>query len=70
MLGPAAEPVLSDEDLAAEDVNGELLMVIPLPVWSRLRTASVEHALLVAAERGGAAAIHVLLRQAHLPIVD
>lgn len=31
ILGPAAEPALSDEHLAVADVNGELVTVIPLP---------------------------------------
>ncbi len=46
MLGPAVEPERPDEELAAEDINGELLAVIPLSVWSRIRLAALR--------RGGA----------------
>jgi hypothetical protein len=64
MLGPAAEPEQSDEQLAAEAVDGQLAVVLPLPAWQRIRLAGVEHAVLVAAELGGVAAVDVLLRQA------
>src|SRR5215469_6406228 len=47
MLGPATEPERTDEELAAEDVGGDLLAVIPFPVWSRIRTVGLEHAVLV-----------------------
>ncbi len=63
MLGPAAEPEQSDEQLAAEDVDGKLALVVPLPAWQRIRLAGVEHAVLVAAELGGVAAVDVLLHQ-------
>ena len=63
MLGAGAEPEQSDEQLAAEDVDGELALVVPLPTWQRIRLAGVEHAVLVAAELGGVAAVDVLLHQ-------
>ena len=49
MLGLMMEPEPTDEDLADDD-DGNLLAVIELPVWSRLRAAGVKHAVLVAAE--------------------
>ena len=52
MLGQGADPERSDDELAAEDVNGTLVAVIPLPTWSRIRLAGLDHAVLVAAERG------------------
>jgi hypothetical protein len=63
MLGPAAAPERADEELAAEDVNGELMAVISVPVWSRIRLAGLEHAVLVAAERGGLTDINSLIGQ-------
>jgi hypothetical protein len=62
MLGPAAEPERTDEELA-EDINGEPVAVIPLSVWLRIRIAGLEHAVLAAAERGGVAAVNVLIGQ-------
>ncbi len=64
MLGSAIEPELTDEELAAEDVDGDLLAVIQFPVWSRIRAAGLDHAVLVAAENGGLAAVKALLGQA------
>ena len=64
MLGPATEPERTDEELAAEDVNGNLLAVIQFPVWSRIRTVGLEHAVLVAAEHGGVAAVNARISQA------
>jgi hypothetical protein len=64
MLGPTTEPERTDEELAAEDVSGNLLAVIQFPVWSRIRTADLEHAVLVAAEDGGVAAVNVRITQA------
>jgi hypothetical protein len=52
MLGPTAEPERADQELAAEDVNGNLVVVISLPVWARIRLAGLEHAVLIAAEHG------------------
>jgi hypothetical protein len=69
-IGPMAEIEHSDEELAAEDVGGDLLAVIDFPAWSRIRTVTLEHALLVAAERGGLRALNVVLCQAHVASVD
>jgi hypothetical protein len=64
MLGPAKESERTDEELAAEDVGGNLLAVIQFPVWSRIRTVGLEHAVLVAAEDGGMAAVNARISQA------
>jgi hypothetical protein len=63
ILGPATEPERSDEELAAEEVGGDLLAFIPFAVWSRVRAAGLEHAVLVAAENGRSAAINAILGQ-------
>jgi hypothetical protein len=63
MLGPAVAPERADEELAAEDVNGELMADISVSVWSRIRLAGLEHAVLVAAERGGLTDINSLIGQ-------
>jgi hypothetical protein len=63
MLGPGAQPEQTDEELAAEEVNGNLVGVISPPVWSRIRLAGLELAVLVAAERGGAAEVDSLIAQ-------
>src|SRR5262249_24362561 len=64
MLGRTAEPERADDDLATEEVNGTLVAVLPVPVWSRLRLAGLEHAILAAAERGGPAAVNSLIARA------
>ncbi len=56
MTGQAPEGEVIDEELAAAEVNGKLLAVIPLPVWRQIRLAMLDHAVLVAAERGRLAA--------------
>jgi hypothetical protein len=61
MLGLMAEPDRTDEELASEAVNGELAAVIPIAVWSLTRLAGLDHAILVAAERGGLAAVIALI---------
>jgi hypothetical protein len=53
MLGSTAVLERTDEELAAEQVSGELIAVITAPVWSRIRHAGLDHAVLVAAEHGG-----------------
>jgi hypothetical protein len=63
MLGPVAPSEKTDVELAAEDVNGELVSAIGLAVWSRLRLARLDHAVLVAAEYGGAAAVNIIIGQ-------
>jgi hypothetical protein len=62
VLGPATEPDRSDEQLAAEETNDELVMAISLNVWSHLRIVGLDHAVLVAAEYGGSRAIDMILR--------
>jgi Replication protein len=52
----------TDEELVADDVGGEVLASVEAPVWSRIRGAGLEHALLVAAECGGLVAVDKLLR--------
>ena len=61
MLGPETEPERADAQMAADDAGGNLFALIEFPVWSRIRTARLEHALLVAAECGGQAALNVVL---------
>jgi hypothetical protein len=48
-------------ELAADDVNGELLALIDVAAWSRLRPAGLDLAVLVAAEDGGVAAVSALI---------
>jgi hypothetical protein len=57
MLGPVAAPERTDEQFAAEDVSGELLTIVPMAAWRRIRLAGLDHAVLVAAERGGESAV-------------
>jgi hypothetical protein len=71
MLGPAPEHKRADEEVAAEDIAGDLLAVIQLPMWSRIRTAGQDHTvgqdhtgLPVAAENSGPARPRALIRQA------
>jgi hypothetical protein len=66
MLGPAAEMPSTDEELAAENVNDELVAIVEIAAWSRIRLAGPEHAVLVGAERGGLAAVNALISQAGL----
>jgi Replication protein len=70
ILGQSAQSERSDGQLAAEDVNGEIIAIVSLAVWSRIRFARLDHALLVAAEYGGLTAVSTLLGQAHLSPVD
>lgn len=63
MLRPEAEPERTDEDLAVEDVNGELAAVVPIDVWSRIRLAGLDQAVLVAAENGALNAVNALMSQ-------
>ena len=64
MLGGDAGPELKDVDLAAEDVHGSTVAAIQHQVWSHIRNARIELALLVAAEVGGRVAVATLLREA------
>jgi len=63
MLGPTAVPERTDEELAAEDVSGELVTVITVPAWSRIRRVGLDHAVLVAAEHGGFEGVSALIGQ-------
>jgi hypothetical protein len=58
----AALPERTDEELASEDVNGELLAAIDAGFWSCLRLAGLELAVLVAAEGGNLTAVTALVR--------
>jgi hypothetical protein len=63
ILGPSADPDKTDAQLAAEDINGELVGIIPLAAWSALRVAGLDHILLVAAEQAGLDAVRMLIGQ-------
>jgi hypothetical protein len=52
MLGFAAARERTDHELAAAQVGGKAVVVIPLAAWMRIRAAGLEHAVLVAAETG------------------
>jgi Replication protein len=54
IFGPAAESDGTDEELATEDLEGQLLTSLPSAVWACIRRSRLDHAVLVAAERGGA----------------
>ena len=64
MAGSATEPERGDEELAAADIGGNLIVVIQCPVWPRAPTAGLEHAVLVAAEDGGLEAVNALISEA------
>jgi hypothetical protein len=61
MLGPVVQPERSDEDLATEETDGHLVAAFAVELWSGIRFTRLDHALLVAAERGGRAAVSALL---------
>jgi hypothetical protein len=66
--GVATGPERTDDELAAEEVNGELVAVIDMTAWSRLRIAGLDLAALAAAEFGGLAAVSALISEtAHHP---
>jgi Replication protein len=52
----------TDEELASEDVRGDLAVVITIPTWSQIRLAGFEHLALVAVERRDMASLSELLR--------
>jgi hypothetical protein len=56
---PASE--LSDQEIAMAILDGELQICIPIAVWTAVRLRGEEHALLVAAERGGQPAVRAAL---------
>lgn len=55
ILGPGTGSERPDEELAAEDIGGNLLAATQLAAWLHLRAQGLEHAILVAAEDGGPA---------------
>ena len=55
-------PEQTDVDLAVQEVNGELVTVVAVTTWSRLRVARLDLAVLIAAEGGGQDAVTSLLR--------
>jgi hypothetical protein len=61
IIGRAKEHERTDEELAAEETDGELVVVIPPPSWLRIRLAGLDLAVLVAAEDGSIAAINALI---------
>jgi hypothetical protein len=62
VFGATAARESSDEDLATEDVNGEVVGTVSIAFWSQIRLGRLDHAVLVAAESGGMAAICALVR--------
>ncbi len=63
LLGVATGPERTDDELAAEEVDGEMLAVIEVAAWSRLRLAGIDLAVLVTAEYGGVAAVSGLISE-------
>ena len=61
LFGPLLASEQADKELAAEDVGDQQVTVIAREVWSRARTAGLDHALLAAAESGGLAAVNALI---------
>jgi hypothetical protein len=64
MLGPLVVPEKSDLQLAAGDVDGELVAEMSTVAWSAIRLAGLDLALLAAAETGGDSAVRSLVRSA------
>jgi hypothetical protein len=64
ILGPCAEPERTDQQLAADQSNGELVAVVPIAVWSRIRLVGLEHAMLVAVEGDSIDAINAVIGRA------
>jgi hypothetical protein len=67
LLSLAAGPERADEELATEDVDGELLTSIEVRAWWRIRLAGLELVVLVAAEHGDLAAVAALVRSSAIP---
>ncbi len=61
VLGDQTGPVLSEEQLAAVEVGGELIAVMTWQVWTRVRRAGLGSAVLAAGEAGGLEGINALL---------
>ena len=64
IAGPATEPERRDEELAAADIGGNLIVVIQCSGLISCTTAGLEHAVLVAAEDGGLEAVNALISEA------
>lgn len=64
MLGTAPQSEATDAELACGDVDGELVIIIGFSVWSQIRRAALDHAVLAAAESGGAEAVKALIGHA------
>jgi hypothetical protein len=45
MLGSCVGPDRTDKELASEDVNGELVILFWIEVWSGTRLAGLDHAV-------------------------
>jgi hypothetical protein len=52
----------TDRQLATEDVDGDVVLIMSIKTWRHVRLAGLDHALLVAAEGNRQAAISRLLR--------
>jgi hypothetical protein len=63
ILGDAAVPAPSEEQLAAVEVGGVLIAVIWWKTWSRIRIAGLGPAVLAAGEAGGLDGINALLEE-------
>jgi len=56
------EPEKTDEEVAAQEVGGEVIAVIPVPVWKKIvRIPGIPSSLLDAAEKSGIIGINALL---------
>ena len=66
-IGAPAQPALTDEQLAAIEVGGQLLAVIPQWAWRRVRLRRKAAELLAAAEAGGLPGLNAWLTSAGLP---
>jgi hypothetical protein len=62
VLGCSADRDRTDDELADEVVSGNLITVIEVAAWSRLRLAGLDLAVLVAAEGGNLVALNALVR--------
>jgi len=70
VLGPGASAALSDEQLAAVEVGGQLVGLLPWPSWAAVRQRREVPALLAAAEAGGLAAMNGWLACRGLGLAD
>jgi hypothetical protein len=66
VLGDQVAPALSEEQLAAVEVGGELIALIWWKTWSRIRQLGLGPAVLNAAEASGLAGINALLKEHEL----